>query len=222
MTETKKQTNGTKCIYTFWEKLAGSYKNLNLKNEANSKTMKFCEAIIDILKAIVLPSEIQAVKRVLESLRSPQNEQWWNVLVMKSTSPKKNGNFQVIPCHEDCSGQVMMAFGLFYFTSTAREECWLRFQYNSTDVHLFKVTQLATLNEVTYSTALFVKCHLVKDNGSTELCEPVRTGRRQSSFSYFKGARIREWGILGLLYKLAKQCAQIRCAEQYSLGSARC
>ena len=189
------------------------------KYEANSQTMKY------ILKAIVLPSEIQAVKRVLESLHCPQNEQWWNVLVMKSTSPNKNGSFQVIPCHEDCSGQVVMAFGLFYFTTTAREECWLRFQYNSTDVHLFEVTQLAKLNEVTYSTVLFVKCNFtdfVKDNGSTELCQPVRTGRRQSLFSYFKGARIRKLWILGLLYKLAKQCAQVRCAEQYSLGSSRC
>ena len=171
---------------------------------------------------IVLPSEIQAVKRVLELLRSPENEQWWNVLVTKSTSPNKNGSFQVITCHEDCSGQVVMAFGLFYFTTTAREECWVRFQYNSTDVHLLKVTQLATLNEFTYSTVLFVKCHLVKDNGSTELGQAVRTGRRQSSFSYFKGARIRKLWILGLLYKLAKQCAQVRCAEQYSLGSSRC
>ena len=128
-------------------------------------------------------------------------------------------------CHEDCSGQVVMAFGLFYFTSTAREEYWLRFQYNSPDVHLFKATEVATLNEVTYSTVLFVKCDftdLVKDNSSTELCQAVRTGRRQSSFSYFKGARIRELWILGLLYKLAKQCAQVRCAEQYSLGSVRC
>ena len=73
MTETKKQTNGTKSIYTFWGKLAGSYKNLNY--EANSQTMKFCKAIVDIVKAILSPSEIQAVKRVLESLRSLQNEQ---------------------------------------------------------------------------------------------------------------------------------------------------
>ena len=102
MTETKKQTNGTKSTYTFWEKLAGSYKNLNY--EANSQTMKVSEAIVDIVKAILSPSEIQAVKCVLESLRSPQNEQWWNVFVMKSTSPSKNGSFQVIPCHEDCSG----------------------------------------------------------------------------------------------------------------------
>ena len=129
----------------------------------------------------------------------------------------------MIPFHEDCSGQMAMAFGWFYFTSTAREKCWLRFHYNSTDVHLFKATQVATLNKVTYSTVLFVKCNftdLVKDNSSTEYRQPVRTGRRQSSFSYFKGARIREWWILGLLYKPAKQCAQVRCAEQYFSGSA--
>ena len=212
-----------KRIYMLWEKLAVSYKKLNY--EANSQTMKFCKAIVDIVKPILSPSEIQAVRSVLKSLPSPQNEQWWNVFVMKSTSPSEIGSFQVIPCHEDCLGQVVMAFGLFYFTSTAREERWLRFQYNSPDVHLFNATQVATLNEVTYSTVLFVKCdftHLVKDNDSAELCQPVRTGRRQSSFSYFKGARICEWGILGFLYKLAKQCAQVRCAEQYSFRSARC
>ena len=67
-----------------------------------------------------------------------------------------------------------------------REERWLRFKYNSTDQHLFKATQVATLNKVTYSTVLFVKCDftdLVKENGSTELHQPVRTGR-QSAFSY--------------------------------------
>ena len=74
------------------------------KYETNSQSMKFYEAIVHIVKAILSPSEIQAVKCVLESLRSPQNEQWWNVFVMKSTSPSKNGSFQVIPCHEDCSG----------------------------------------------------------------------------------------------------------------------
>ena len=85
------------------------------KYEANSQTMKVCLAIVNIVKAILSPSEIQAVKRVLESLRSPQNEQRWNVFVMKSTGPSKNGSFQVIPCHEDCTGQVMMALGSFFF-----------------------------------------------------------------------------------------------------------
>ena len=46
------------------------------KYEANSKTMKVCEAIVDIVKAFLLPSELQAVKSVLETLHSPQNEQW--------------------------------------------------------------------------------------------------------------------------------------------------
>ena len=64
------------------------------------------------MKAILSPSEIEAVKYVLESLRSPQNDQWWNVFVMKTTGPSKNGNFQVIPCHEDCSGSGGDGFGM--------------------------------------------------------------------------------------------------------------
>ena len=74
----------------------------------------------------------------------------------------------------------------FYFTSMTREERWLRFQYNFPDVHLFMATQIATLNEVTYSTVLFVKCDFtdlqLKDNGRTEHRQAVRTGR-QIAFS---------------------------------------
>ena len=47
--------------------------------------MKVSEAIVE--KAILSLPEIQAVKRVLESLRSPQKEPLWNVFDMKSTGP---------------------------------------------------------------------------------------------------------------------------------------
>ena len=77
--------------------------------------MKVCEAIVDIVKAILSPPEIEAVKCMLESLSSPQNDQWWNVFVMKTTGPSKNGNFKVIPCHEDCSGSGGDGFGMVLF-----------------------------------------------------------------------------------------------------------
>ena len=44
--------------------------------EVNSQTMKVSEPIVDIVKPILSPSEIQSVRSVLKSLRSPQNEQW--------------------------------------------------------------------------------------------------------------------------------------------------
>jgi len=71
------------------------------KYEADSQTLKVSEAVVDIVKAILSPYEIQGIERVLEALRSPQNEPWWNLFDTKSTGPNKNGNFQVIPCHEE-------------------------------------------------------------------------------------------------------------------------
>ena len=70
MIETKKQTNG---IYTKYLHVLGKIgwviQDFEFeKYEVNSQTMKVCEAIVDIVKAILSPSEIQAVKRVLESL----------------------------------------------------------------------------------------------------------------------------------------------------------
>ena len=51
---------------------------------------------------------------------------------------------QSIPAkYEQYSMDLLKAVvDLWINTSTAREECWLRFKYNSTDVHLFKATQL--------------------------------------------------------------------------------
>ena len=136
--------------------------------EADSQTMKVSKAILDVVNGILSPYEIGAVQRVLESLRSSQNEPWWELFDRKSTGPGKNGNFQVIPCHEDSSGQVVMALGSFYFTATARQEHWLWFQYNSTDVHLFRATQVATLNEVVYSTVR--KAVIEKLGGNANTC----------------------------------------------------
>ena len=63
------------------------------KYEADSQTLQVSKSIVDIVKAILSPSEIQGVERVLEALRSPQNEPWWNVFDKKSTGPNNNGNF---------------------------------------------------------------------------------------------------------------------------------
>ena len=133
--------------------------------------MKISKPIVDIVKAILSPSEIQAVERVLEVLRSPQNEPRWNVFDKKSTGPNNNGNFQVLPCHEDVLGQVVMVLESFYFTATSREDRWLWFQYNSVDVHLFKVTQVATLNEVTFSTVREVIVKKLSNDATTFIGE---------------------------------------------------
>ena len=59
--------------------------------------MRISKAIIDIVKAILSPSEIQTVERVLESLQSQGNEPWWVAFDSKFTGPSQNGNFQVAP-----------------------------------------------------------------------------------------------------------------------------
>ena len=65
--------------------------------QASVQTMRISKAIIEIVKAILSPSEIQTVERVLESLQSQGNEPWWVAFDSKSTGPSLNGNFQVAP-----------------------------------------------------------------------------------------------------------------------------
>ena len=88
---------------------------------------------------------------MLESLQSQGNEPMWVVFDSKSTGPSQDGNFQVAPCSEDSSGQVVMAVASFYFTASAREDHWVWFDYSSTNIKLFKATQVSTLNEDVYS-----------------------------------------------------------------------
>ena len=98
--------------------------------EANAQTMKISKTIIDIVQALLTPSEIETVERVLESLQSQGNEPWWDVFDSKSTDPSQN--FQVAPCVDDLSGQVVMALASFCFTASSREDRWLCFDYNPT------------------------------------------------------------------------------------------
>ena len=44
-----------------------------------------------------------------------------------------------------------MALASFYFRASVREERWIWFDYSSTNINLFKATQVSTLNEDVYS-----------------------------------------------------------------------
>ena len=57
------------------------------KYEADSQTLQVSKSIVDIVKAILSPSEIQGVKRVLEALRSPQTSRGGMSLIRSPQVP---------------------------------------------------------------------------------------------------------------------------------------
>ena len=117
----------------------------------SGQTFKASTAILDIIKGLVSGDELAMVQRTLSSLQSSDNEKWWVVFDKKSSGPSQNGNFQVAPCNEDSSGQVLMSLGSYYFQASVAHDRWLWFDYSSANIHFFKSTQVSTLNEDTYS-----------------------------------------------------------------------
>ena len=108
------------------------------------------------VKAILSPSEIQAVERVLESLRSPQNEPWWNLFdeVHRSQFPS-----DIFP--QRLLGSGGDGFGIVLFQSNGQ-----RGALASTTPPMYS-TQGATQNEVSYSTVREAVVNKLGDNAKT-------------------------------------------------------
>ena len=82
MIKTKTLINCIKCKWTFWGKLAELFKNFQFERyQTSGQTLSFQ----NIVKAILSQSEIEIVKRVLESLWSQGSEPWWVVFDRKPT-----------------------------------------------------------------------------------------------------------------------------------------
>ena len=137
-------------MWTIWGKLAELFKNFQYERYRTSgQTLRVSKTITGIAKAILSQSEIEIVKLVLESIWSQGSEPWWVVWQKVHRGPSKNGNFQVVSCSEDSSGQVVMALASFYFTASAWDKCWVWFDYSSTNVNFFKAI-VSTLYEDVY------------------------------------------------------------------------
>lgn len=63
----------------------------------------------------------------------------------------KNGNFQIVPCTTDRSGQVNVAFMCFYFKANRHEDNFFFFSWKRQDITLLFSTQTCTLNEQAYA-----------------------------------------------------------------------
>ena len=87
----------------------------------------------------------------MEALNTPQNEPWWEVFSKKSSGPSESGNFQIVPCKQDASGEVTMGMGCFHFQGKSVHERWFWFEYNADSIDMFKASQVATLDKDVYS-----------------------------------------------------------------------
>ncbi len=140
--------------YKFYVKVLGkigwviesfNFEEYNLTGE--KKTID--HTITDIARGALDKEGLEVVERTLASLQSGPKP-FWDVFDKTASGPSKNGNFQILPCNQDISGQVIMSMLTFQFSAGATHERWLWFDYSSTTMHFFKGAQVSTLNNEVY------------------------------------------------------------------------
>ena len=108
------------------------------------------KAFLKIVKDLLTAEEYDLIERTIESLQDEGNQPWWHAFSKNSSGPSENGNFQVCPCQQDSSGQVIMTLGSFYFQASETNEKWFWFSHNTSNMHFFYSTQTCTLDGDVY------------------------------------------------------------------------
>ena len=90
-----------------------------------------------------------AVKKTLEALKSSSSDMI--KLFGSNNSSGSGGNFQVVHCTVDKSGQVNIAFIGSYFKASNVKHDFFFVSYNNSEIDLSKSTDAFTLNEEVYS-----------------------------------------------------------------------
>ena len=104
------------------------------------------KVVLDILGAIATDSEVAVAEEVLNALKSMADSDGRIVLFEHSSYSNQAGSFQVIPCNQDDSGQVVMGLVGFHFKSTQSSTRFLFFEWDSSSIDIYKSSQVVTLD----------------------------------------------------------------------------
>ncbi|CAB4015156.1 Hypothetical predicted protein [Paramuricea clavata] len=122
--------------------------------EYNSKQESFeiSKVVVELLLSLVGDEEpllVDATKKTLEALKNSSSDTL--KLFGSNSSSGKSGNFQIVPCTVDKSGQVTVAFIASYFNASSVNYDFLFFTYQDSAIKLKKSTDTFTLNEEVYA-----------------------------------------------------------------------
>ena len=146
----------TRNWYTYYKYILGNigfviegFSFQEYKASGSSFTMD--KVVIEILAAIATGGETAIITETLNAFRGLSSTDGRITLFDQQSSSGKSGNFQVYPCDQAPDGEVAMAMGAFYFSSSSHETRVLFFSYSSASTHVYKGGQKAILNQNVYS-----------------------------------------------------------------------
>ena len=119
--------------------------------KSGSATFTMDKAVLQLLAAVASGSEVAIMKKTIEALEKlPADDGRVEVLDTHSCTSNA-GNFQIMPCDVDKSGQVNMVLGAFHFTTKQRvRNRFLFFEFNSASTRMYNGAQTVTLNQKMY------------------------------------------------------------------------
>ena len=118
--------------------------------QSSQSDFKISQITLELLSALIGPDAemMTVVKATINNLAKSAEGV---TLFGSSSASEKHGNFQIIPCTVDKSNQVNVAFIGGYFTARQVSKNYFFSTYSKQDIHLFKSSQVFTLNEHLYS-----------------------------------------------------------------------
>ena len=109
-------------------------------------TFSMDKVVIDILAAIATGDELIVAQQVLSALKNLADDDGRIVLFEHHSYSNQAGNFQIMPCSQDESGQVVMAMAGFHFKAKQDKTKFLFFEWDSDGIDIYKGTQVVTLD----------------------------------------------------------------------------
>ena len=119
--------------------------------QVNGGKFSMDKVVIDILSAIATGNEIVVAQEVLAALKNLADDDGRIVLFEHHSYNNQAGNFQIIPCNQDDSGQVVMALAGFHFQAKKDTTKFLFFEWDSDSVDIYKSVQVVTLDQDVYT-----------------------------------------------------------------------
>ena len=114
-------------------------------------TFTIDKVAIDLLAAIASDEEVVVAKEVLNAMKSLETSDGRVVLFEQRSYSNEAGNFQIMPCNVDDSGQLVMRMAAFYFGARKDETRFLFIEWDSNDIDIYTSSQTITLDMDVYN-----------------------------------------------------------------------
>lgn len=134
-----------------------------MKYQSTSATFTMDEVAIELLAQIAGGTQMAVAGQTIEALKKLPKHDNRVVLFNHQSYSFKAGNFQLLTCAKDGSGQITTAVGAFHFFANENITRFLFWQFDSSKVELYRGVQTCTLNPEVYAK---VRSHVKRKLGA--------------------------------------------------------